>query len=384
MILFQFWKIAFFLLICFTGCMRQSAVIKPVEPIRTLPQLNEYRQKGLVPKKIDRIYCSGGTLRLAVYLECADKVVAVDTHEHQEHGRSSKKAYLAAHPEFYDMPIGGEKRGKDNPETLLNLKILPQLIIKADDGGYDPVELTKRTGIPVLLIPLRSITADRKEFDSGLRLMGSALGKSERAEAVLEFFYREMTEIKLRIKNKKPPEDSKPLAYVGGVSYSGSHAFNSTEAGYPPFVIAEVNNPVKENDSIIGKRQIMISKEKIIEWNPDILFLDLATLYLGEASGLTELRTDPAYRSLKAVKENKVFTLLPNNFYFENHDAVLVNAWFVAKTMYPEQFTDIDPKKKADEIFTFLVGKPVFEQLNAELNNLALEQLLIPSIINTD
>ncbi|MDR0610419.1 MAG: hypothetical protein LBG58_09945 [Planctomycetaceae bacterium] len=68
---------------------------------------------------------------------------------------------------------------------------------------------------------------------------------------------------------------------------------------------------------------------------------------------------------------------MPNNFYFENHDAVLANAWFVAKTMYPEQFTDIDPKKKSDEIFTFLVGKPVFEQLNAELNNLALEKLQI-------
>jgi iron complex transport system substrate-binding protein len=351
-----------------------------VEPIRTLAQLNEYRQKGLVPEKIDRIYCSGGTLRLAVYLECADKVVAVDTHEHQERGQSYKKAYLAAHPEFRNKPIGGEKRGRDNPETLLNLPVLPQLIIKSDDsdnGGYNPVELTRRTGIPVLLVPLRSLTVSPEEFGTGIRLMGAALGKSERAEAVLDFFNREMTDIKLRAKKEEISEEAKPLTYVGGVSYNGSHAFNSSEAGYPPFVIAEVNNPVKENDSIIGKRQIMIAKEKILEWNPDILFLDLGTLYLGEASGLTELQTDPAYRSLKAVKEDNVFALLPNNFYFENHDAVLANTWFVAKTIYPEQFTDIDPKKKADEIFTFLVGKPVFEQLNAELNNLALEKLLI-------
>jgi iron complex transport system substrate-binding protein len=371
-----FWGALFFLLICFTGCMWQSRPAKPVEPIRTLAQLNEYRRNGFVPEKIDRIFCSGGTLRLVVYLEGADKVVAVDTHEHQELGQSYKKAYLAAHPEFYNMPIGGEKRGRDNPEILLNLKNPPQLIIKADSGGYDPTELTRRTGIPVLLIPLRSITAvHREEFDIGLRLVGAALGKSERAEAVLEFFDREMSDIKLRTQKDETSGRSKPLAYVGGVSYNGSHAFHSTEAGYPPFVIADVNCPVKENESIIGKQQIVIAKEKILEWDPDILFLDLGTLYLGEASGLAELRTDSAYRSLKAVKAGDVYSLLPNNFYFENHDAVLINAWFVGKTLYPEQFTDIDPKKKADEIFTFLVGKPVFEQLNAELDHLALEKL---------
>ncbi|MDR0610422.1 MAG: ABC transporter substrate-binding protein [Planctomycetaceae bacterium] len=364
--------------ILFSGCFRQHSTVTPLEPIRTLEQLESYRQQGLVPKKIERIFCSGGTLRLAVYLESADKVVAVDTNERREKGRNGMKAYLVAHPEFCNMPIGGETSGRDNPETLLSLKNQPQLIIKADtNAGYDPAELTRRTGIPVLLVPMRGITVGRKDFDAGLRLMGAALGKSERAEAVLEFFDREMTDIKLRTQKDEASGRSKPLAYVGGVSYNGSHAFHSTEAGYPPFVIAEVNTPVKENENepTLGKRHTMLAKEKILEWNPDILFLDLGTLYLGEASGLIELQNDPAYRSLKAVKAGNVYSLLPNTFYFVNHDAVLINAWFVGKILYPEQFKDIVPKKKADEIFTFLVGKPVFELLNAELDHLALEKL---------
>lgn len=367
-------------LILFSGCIRQHSTAEPLEPIRTLEQLEFYRQTGFVPEKIDRIFCSGGTLRLAVYLECAGKVVAVDTNERREKGRSGMKAYLAAHPEFYDMPVGGETSGRDNPETLLGLKNPPQLIIKADTGaGYDPAELTRRTGIPVLLVPMRGITVGRKDFDAGLRLMGAALGKSERAEAVLGFFDRETAEIKLRSQKEEASGRSKPLAYVGGVSYNGSHAFHSTEAGYPPFVIADARTPVKENENepTLGKRHTMLAKEKILEWDPDILFLDLGTLYLGGASGLVELQTDPAYRSLKAVREGNVYSLLPNTFYFVNHDAVLINAWFVGKTLYPEQFTDIDPKKKADEIFTFLVGKPVFEQLNAELDHLALQKLAL-------
>ncbi|MDR2755284.1 MAG: ABC transporter substrate-binding protein [Planctomycetaceae bacterium] len=375
----RFWISLFILLvILFCGCVRRGSITVPLEPIRTLEQLETYRRQGLIPAKIERIFCSGGTLRLAVYLESADKVVAVDSNERREKGRSGMKAYLAAHPEFYELPIGGETSGRDNPETLLGLPNPPQLIIKADTGaGYNPEELTRRTGIPVLLVPMRGLTVGRKEFDAGLRLMGAALGKSERVEAVLEFFDCEMAEIKLRVQKDESAGHSKPLTYVGGVSYNGSHAFNSTEAGYPPFVIANANTPVKdnENEPTLGKRHTMLAKEKILEWDPEILFLDLGTLYLGEASGLVELRTDLAYRSLKAVREGHVYSLLPNTFYFVNHDVVLINAWYVGKTLYPEQFTDIDPKMKADEIFTFLVGKPVFEQLNAELDHLALEKL---------
>ncbi|MDR0337237.1 MAG: ABC transporter substrate-binding protein [Planctomycetaceae bacterium] len=376
------WKFPVFvfilLLVMFSGCVRRGSTSAPLEPIRTLEQLELYRQRGLFPEKIERIFCSGGTLRLAVYLDCADKVVAVDTNERREQGRSGMKAYLVAHPEFYDLPVGGETSGRDNPETILGLENQPQLIIKADtNAGYDPVELTRRTGIPVLLVPMRGITVGREGFDAGLRLMGAALGKQERAEAVLEFFDREMTEIKLRTQKEEILGRSKPLVYVGGVSYNGSHAFNSTEAGYPPFVIANANSPIKENENepLLGKRHTMLAKEKILEWNPDILFLDLGTLYLGAASGLVELQNDSSYRSLKAVRAGNVYTLLPNTFYFVNHDAVLINAWFVGKTLCPEQFADIDPKRKADEIFTFLVGKAVFDQLNAELDDLALERL---------
>ena len=352
-----------------------------LRPIRTLAQWEQYREQGLVPAQIDRIFCSGGTLRLAVYLDCADKVVAVDTNERRSSERNGMKAYLAAHPEFREMPVAGETSGRDNPERLLSLENPPQLIIKADTGaGFDPEELTRRTGIPVLLVPMRDITTGRKEFDEGLRLLGAVLGKSERVEEVIAFFDHEIVELKTRSDRAGLTNDEKPLVYVGGVSYNGSHAFNSSEAGYPPFELVGAKSPITEQaaDSTLGNRHAMLAKEKILEWNPDILFLDLGTLTLGQSSGLVELQRDPSYRTLTAVQQGNVFTLHPNTFYFVNHDAVLVNAWFVGKTLYPEQFADIDPRVKADEIFTFLVGKPVFNDLNASLQNLALDRLPLP------
>ena len=345
-----------------------------------MAQWEQYRQQGIVPARIDRIFCSGGTLRLVVYLDCADKVVAVDTNERRASERNGMKAYLTAHPEFREMPVAGETSGRDNPELLLSLDNPPQLIIKADSGaGFDPAELTRRTGIPVLLVPMRDLTSGRKEFDEGLRLIGAALDKSERAEEVIAFFDREIVELKTRSERAALSDAEKPLVYVGGVSYNGAHGFNSSEAGYPPFELVGAKSPLVDHaaDPTLGNRHAMLAKEKILEWNPDILFLDLGTLTLGQSGGLAELQRDPSYRTLTAVQQGRVFTLHPNTFYFVNHDAVLVNAWFVGKTLYPEQFADIDPKVKADEIFAFLVGKPVFDDLNAALQNLALNQLVL-------
>ncbi|MDR1478519.1 MAG: ABC transporter substrate-binding protein [Planctomycetaceae bacterium] len=356
-----------------------------LKPIRTIEQLEEYRKAGIVPEKIDRVYCSGGTLRLVVYFECADRVVATDGNERNDADRNGMKAYCAAHPELQSLPVAGESSGRDQPELLLALKTPPQLIIKADTGaGYDPEVLTERTGIPVLLVPMRGITVGREQFDEGLRLIGNALGKGERAESLIDFFDKEIAELKRRSQNAVAQHNSnnqtqKPTVYVGGVSYSGSHGFNSSEAGYPPFELVGANDFLEQNKTnpILGNRHTMLAKEKIIEWNPDKLFLDLGTLTIGTASGLNELKNDPAYKSLSAVKNGEIYTLLADTFYFVNHDAVLVNAWFVGKILYPEQFDDIDPKKKADEIFTFLVGKPVFNKLNQSLQNIALEKISV-------
>ncbi|MDR2643800.1 MAG: ABC transporter substrate-binding protein [Planctomycetaceae bacterium] len=376
-----------FVTLIISGCGRTETGTGKLKlrPIRTIEQLEEYRNAGLVAKNIERVYCSGGTLRLVVYFECVDRVVATDGNEHDAAERVGMKAYLAAHPELLDLPIAGESSGRDQPELLLALKSPPQLIIKADTGaGYDPDELTKRTGIPVLLIPMRGITVGREQFDAGLRLIGNALGKNERAEVLISFFDKEIAELKRRsrinvTKNQTANPTKRPTVYVGGVSYNGSHGFNSSEAGYPPFELVGANSLIEKNktDPILGNRHIMLSKEKILEWNPDKLFLDLGTLAIGSANGLAELKNDPAYQSLSAVKNGEIYTLLADTFYFVNHDAVLVNAWFVGKILYPEQFKDIDQKKKADEIFTFLVGKPVFNKLNQALQNIALEKISV-------
>jgi iron complex transport system substrate-binding protein len=119
-----------------------------------------------------------------------------------------------------------------------------------------------------------------------------------------------------------------------------------------------------------------IAKEKIVEWNPDILFMDLSTLQMGaNVDALHELKTDPAYQTLTAVKTGKVYGLLPYNWYTQNFGSILANAYFIGKVLYPNRFADIDPAAKADEIYTFFVEKPVFHQMDAAFGGLAFKQV---------
>ena len=59
-----------------------------------------------------------------------------------------------------------------------------------------------------------------------------------------------------------------------------------------------------------------------------------------------------------------------------NHETTLANAYFIGKLLYPEQFEDIDPVKKADEIYTFVVGEPVFDLLSANVEGLSYQRVL--------
>jgi iron complex transport system substrate-binding protein len=163
------------------------------------------------------------------------------------------------------------------------------------------------------------------------------------------------------------------------VAFKGPHGFQATEPGYPAFDFVPAEN-LAATSSPSGKklRHSIVAQEQILMWDPDILFLDLATLQLGgEASGLHELRHDPGYQVLSAVKKGRVYALLPYNLYATNFGSVLANAYYAGSILYPERFQDVNIQDKADEIFSFLAGAPVFKRLDQELEGMVFDPVRV-------
>ena len=330
----------------------------------------------LVSTVVERVICSGaGALRLLTYLQGQHMIVAVDGME-KRRPRLDARPYAFANPQFRKYPLFGEFRGYDNPEMILVLSPQPQVIFKTYGSmGYNPEELQDKTGIPVVILEYGDLGKGKRFFYQALRIMGTVVGKEERSEQVIAFFESCIRDLQKRAEGI--PENRRKPCYVGGIAFKGPHGFQSTEPGYPPFFFVKAKN-LAYKEVMKGKvlRQSNVSKEKIIEWNPEVLFLDLSTLQMGESAGaLYELKTDPAYQSLSAVQKGDVYGLLPYNWYTQNLGSILANAYFIGKLLYPDRFQDIDPTAKADEIYTFLVGKAVFGEMRRSFQGLPFERI---------
>ncbi|MHB8163566.1 MAG: ABC transporter substrate-binding protein, partial [Methanoregula sp.] len=206
------------------------------------------------------------------------------------------------------------------------------------------------SGRPVIALTTGDLGKNKDVFYQSLRLMAKILGKEERAESITSYIDGTINDLNVRTKNI--PADKRPRVYVGGIAYNGAHGFLSTEPAYAPLLMVNGNNVAS---SASGGGQMMIDKEKLLDWKPDVIFVDEASYAL-----IKEDLKDPVYQSLPAVKSGRVYGVMPYNWYANNYDTVLADAYYIGKTLYPEQFADVDPAQKADEIYTMLDGKPVY------------------------
>ncbi len=329
----------------------------------------------VIPDKIDHIICSGsGCLRLVTYLGAQDLVVGVDDIE-RRNNKFDARPYALANPQFKNLPVFGGFRGRDTPEKILGLPVLPQVIFKIHGvSGYDPAKLSRKTGIPVITLKYGDLVNNRQDFYQALTILGQALGRQARARQVIGFFDAEIKALEDR--TRSVPEAEKKSCFVGGIAFKGPHGFQSTEPRYPPFEFVNARNIARPADHAAEPGQSNFSREKILTLDPQVLFLDLSTLQMGSGQGgLYELQNDPVYQGLTAVKNKAVFGVLPYNWYDQNFGSILADSWFVGKILYPDQFSDIEPEQKADGIYTFLLSKPVFQQMNQSFDQQVFKRI---------
>ena len=328
-----------------------------------------------IPDKVERVICSGpGCLRLLVYLQARDTAVGVDDIE-KKSSIFDARPYALANPRFRELPLIGEFRGNDNPELIATLDPRPQVMFKTFIGAaQDPSELEGKIGMPVVVLNYGDLGARRQDLDQSLLLMGQVLGREQRAREVISFMDSLVADLRQRTADS--PEIAQTICYVGGVALKGPHGFQSTEPGYPPFTFVGARNVAAWQGPGKAPGVTTVAKEKILEWNPSVLFVDLSTLQLGDkAGGLHELRTDPAYQALDSVRQGRVYGLLPYNWYNVNFGSVLANAYYVGSVLAPDRFRDIDPAAKADEIYEFLVGARVFAEMDQAFGSLVYQKI---------
>lgn len=298
-----------------------------------------------LPEEINSTVCLGaGALRMVCYAQGEDKVIGVEEAEHQQ---TLAKAYnYLNYDKFKDLPIVGQGgSGGNTPYEEEIIKVNPDVIIAAYTQ-QEADKLQEKTGIPVVCVAYDGIFDPT--MDQSLELIGTLLGKQERCKEVIDFMQAAKQDLNNRTKDI--PDDQKPTVFSGAVSFRGGHGIEGTYAQFPPFVAINAKNVVDET----GKDgSLIIDKEKILTWNPDIIFLDPNNMHLVR----DDYKDNPDfYHSLKAVQDGKVYTQIAYNWYTTNVEVAIADAYYAGTIIYPEQFKDIEIVEKANEIFVHMLG----------------------------
>jgi len=308
-----------------------------------------------VPENPERIVCLGpGTLRLIVYLQAQDKVVGV---ERMEKKFSNGRPYWLAHPELHELPVcgpGGPASINQKPNMELLIKLGPEVIFITYMKPGLAREVQATLDIPVVVLSYGTFANFDETVFKALKTAGKVLHRGNRADVVIR--YIQSTRMDLRKRTKGAPENTKPQAYIGGIGYRGAHGIESTKQAYAPFDWVRAKNAAKELD-VKDKSHLFISKEVLLSMDPDIIFIDGGGLPLV----IQAYQDKPSiYNGLNAFKKKRVFLLHPFNWYTTNIGTVMVDAYAVGKILYSDRFQDINLAEKADAIYNFLVGEPVY------------------------
>jgi len=306
-----------------------------------------------IPAQVDSIIALGsGAPRLAAYLDVVDMMVGAE--EYNTEDVVVLRDYNPVHIDtFRTLPIVGPGGGSgDNngfPEEII--LIAPDVII----AGFDweaADELQAQTNIPVVSIR-HSTGLANESFYAALRVFAEVVGAEERCEALLSYIDEAKADLELRTANI--PDNEKSSVYAGAVTWNGRRGFSGTYSNFGPLAAVNALN-VADDADIDGFFEADL--EKIVVWDPDVIFLDPGNMDLVNS----EHASNPDYfASLRAVRDGRVYTMPAFNFAGTNITYALINAYYAGTVLFPEEFADVDIEDKAGEILETFLGKNTFE-----------------------
>lgn len=304
------------------------------------------------PKRVVAI--GPGMLRLVSYLGAVDLVVGVEEVE-KSWGAVGRDYAMAYHELFKDLPVAGPGGPGKPPSPELILSVKPDLVIMSSSylTYVDPDKLSSEVNATVIVLDYSPVTSvDLSLFYDALEILGKVLGREERATQLISYVQSLLRDLSNRTRGLS---GTSLRVYVGAVSYRGAQPFTATQSPYPPLAWLGSESIVDR----LGRRGfINVDFDYLIKEDPDVVFVDEGNLNIV----IQDFEKDPLkYCSLKAFRNGEVYGLIPFNYYHSNIATALANTYFIGKVLLPERFADVDPAKKADEIFKVFLGKPLYQ-----------------------
>ena len=324
------------------------------------------REVTVIPGSYKRVVCIGaGALRMYSYIGDVSLLCGVEDIDNTTLDERPKMFDSVARPyvlafgdTFSTLPscgVGGPNAQAAEAEKILSCN--PDIVISEYEDVDKENALQEQLGVPVITLKAGPNGVFDDAFKNTMTMLGMIFCNEEKAEKLVSFIDSEAAEITSRTAGIK--DEDKPGVYICGLGNWGTTNQLMTAQNYISFNIANVRNVVTD----LEKNGIQaIEEEKFVALGED---MDIIIMDAAAVKNIKPLYAeDPTmFDSCKAWQDGEVYLEMAYNAYYTNYEIALINTWFIAKTVYPDLFEDIDITEKTNEITGMFLGEELADAI---------------------
>lgn len=213
-----------------------------------------------------------------------------------------------------------------NPEAIMALN--PDLILTADFIKPEVITSMRDLGIPVYVYRTQS---SYEEIRQSVRAIEKALGENGQAEKLVREMDEKLATVEKKLGNI--PENQRPriVFFRTYGAYCNPYSTFNDSCRY-----AQIRDATWE---LRYDRQTLLSEEQVVRLNPDIFMIadwNFDGYHVAQKIGQS-IMSNPAYKNVNAVKNNRLIILPGRYLYCLSHYLANVPE-VLARQVYPERF----------------------------------------------
>lgn len=290
-----------------------------------------------IPARIERIVITsyGGAVQEIAVFKGGDRIVA-------QPGMGRFPQFARMYPRLGTLPDVGSFSNV-NLESLLAVR--PDMVFASvtTEATNDRI---KALGIPVFALGTgrQDIRTILEEFEH----VGALLGEEGKARDLVAHWRERLATLQKKVGVAGTP---KRVLYLGG-----SGGTENRRGWGDAFITAAGGVNVAHDLEAKGA----VSAEQIRLWNPDVI---VTSTNEGNRTASSSIRTEPAYRQVKAVADGQVHAVPIGGFWWDrpSPEAILGILW-LGKILYPELLKELDLEKETRLFFEKFYGHALSDE----------------------
>ena len=296
---------------------------------RTVTLSDGYVVEG-IPENVERIAALFGPSYEKLYVLGAEDKIVVCSSFHQTGWAWSHLIYEYVDSE--EMVAIANASSSLNVEDLLEYDIdvcfywnTSDVLKALENVGIAAVPYTSSTGIDSVKATLYSY-AEILGTDEAMAI----------ADRYAEYFDETLAEVQAVV--SQIPEEERKTVYP---AYASVDVFSTYGQDSVVVAAVEAAGGIPVTAEVEGSSSIEIDKEQLLEWNPDVIFLDHVAA--ANLSSITDsVMEDEDLANVTAVQNSEVYAVPIGVFYWDAGIQIILLVKWLAVNIYPEYFPDVD------------------------------------------